>query len=61
SRDRVVQSLEKELGVQAGQTQRLLLQKVESERHYGRENSDSVNNQKWLTKSFYIIRKMNIH
>ncbi|XP_058654405.1 janus kinase and microtubule-interacting protein 1 isoform X1 [Onychostoma macrolepis] len=55
SRDRVVQSLEKELGVQAGQTQRLLLQKVESERHYGSpkrevapslgENSDSVNNQ----------------
>uniref|UniRef100_A0A8C2GZ00 Janus kinase and microtubule interacting protein 1 n=1 Tax=Cyprinus carpio TaxID=7962 RepID=A0A8C2GZ00_CYPCA len=35
SRDRVVQSLEKELGVQAGQTQRLLLQKEESERHYG--------------------------
>ncbi|XP_043113650.1 janus kinase and microtubule-interacting protein 1 isoform X1 [Puntigrus tetrazona] len=55
SRDRVVQSLEKELGVQAGQTQRLLLQKEESERHYGSpkrevapslgENSDSVNNQ----------------
>ncbi|XP_042625661.1 janus kinase and microtubule-interacting protein 1-like isoform X3 [Cyprinus carpio] len=55
SRDRVVQSLEKELGVQAGQTQRLLLQKEESERHYGSpkrevapffgENTDSVNNQ----------------
>uniref|UniRef100_A0A671Q0A2 Janus kinase and microtubule-interacting protein 1-like n=1 Tax=Sinocyclocheilus anshuiensis TaxID=1608454 RepID=A0A671Q0A2_9TELE len=55
SRDRVVQSLEKELGVQAGQIQRLLLQKEESERHYGSpkrevapslgENSDSVNNQ----------------
>ncbi len=55
SRDRVVQSLEKELGVQAGQTQRLLLQKEVSERHYGSpkrevapslgENSDSVNNQ----------------
>ncbi|KAM9469785.1 janus kinase and microtubule-interacting protein 1 isoform 2-T3 [Clarias gariepinus] len=34
-RDRVVQTLEKELGVQAGQTQRLLLQKVEAERHQG--------------------------
>ncbi|XP_059378104.1 janus kinase and microtubule-interacting protein 1-like isoform X3 [Carassius carassius] len=55
SRDRVVQSLEKELGVQAGQTQRLLLQKEESDRHYGSpkrevapflgENTDSVNNQ----------------
>ncbi|TRY98208.1 hypothetical protein DNTS_006239 [Danionella cerebrum] len=55
SRDRVVQSLEKELGVQAGQTQRLLLQKEESERNYGSpkrevvpalgENSDLVNNQ----------------
>ncbi|XP_056328261.1 janus kinase and microtubule-interacting protein 1 [Danio aesculapii] len=55
SRDRVVQSLEKELGVQAGQTQRLLLQKEESERNYGSpkrevvpslgENSDSVINQ----------------
>ncbi|XP_073676408.1 janus kinase and microtubule-interacting protein 1 isoform X2 [Garra rufa] len=55
SRDRVVQSLEKELGVQAGQTQRLLLQKEESERHYGSpkrevapslgENTDSVSNQ----------------
>ncbi|XP_052429731.1 janus kinase and microtubule-interacting protein 1 isoform X3 [Carassius gibelio] len=55
SRDRVVQSLEKELGVQAGQTQRLLLRKEEAERHYGSpkrevasslgENSDSVSNQ----------------
>uniref|UniRef100_A0A671KE25 Janus kinase and microtubule interacting protein 1 n=1 Tax=Sinocyclocheilus anshuiensis TaxID=1608454 RepID=A0A671KE25_9TELE len=55
SRDRVVQSLEKELVVQSGQTQRLLLQKEESERHYGSpkrevapflgENTDSVNNQ----------------
>ncbi|XP_051716289.1 janus kinase and microtubule-interacting protein 1 isoform X4 [Ctenopharyngodon idella] len=55
SRDRVVQSLERELGVQAGQTQRLLLQREESERHYGSpkrevvpalgENTDSVSNQ----------------
>lgn len=55
SRDRVVQSLERELGVQAGQTQRLLLQREESERHYGSpkrevapalgENSDSPVNQ----------------
>ncbi|KAK9962848.1 hypothetical protein ABG768_006087 [Culter alburnus] len=55
SRDRVVQSLERELGAQAGQTQRLLLQKEESERHYGSpkrevvpalgENTDSVSNQ----------------
>ncbi|XP_052010624.1 janus kinase and microtubule-interacting protein 1-like [Xyrauchen texanus] len=54
-RDRMVQSLEKELGVQAGQTQRLLLQRVESERHHGSpkrevapslgENTDSVINQ----------------
>ncbi|XP_035388093.1 janus kinase and microtubule-interacting protein 1 isoform X1 [Electrophorus electricus] len=34
-RDRVVAALEKELGVQAGQTQRLLLQREESERHHG--------------------------
>ncbi|XP_067240471.1 janus kinase and microtubule-interacting protein 1 [Chanodichthys erythropterus] len=55
SRDRVVQSLERELGAQAGQTQRLLLQREESERHYGSpkrevvpalgENTDSVSNQ----------------
>ncbi|XP_051513895.1 janus kinase and microtubule-interacting protein 1-like isoform X2 [Myxocyprinus asiaticus] len=54
-RDRMVQSLEKELGVQAGQTQRLLLQRVESERNHGSpkrevvpslgENTDSVINQ----------------
>ncbi|XP_047658362.1 janus kinase and microtubule-interacting protein 3 isoform X2 [Tachysurus fulvidraco] len=54
-RDRVVQTLEKELGVQAGQTQRLLLQKEEAERHYGSpkrevapalgENTDTVINQ----------------
>ncbi|KAK2838978.1 hypothetical protein Q7C36_013792 [Tachysurus vachellii] len=54
-RDRVVQTLEKELGVQAGQTQRLLLQKEEAERHYGSpkrevapalgENTDVVINQ----------------
>ncbi|XP_030634261.1 janus kinase and microtubule-interacting protein 1 [Chanos chanos] len=35
ARDRVVQTLEKELGVQAGQTQRLLLQKEEAERNHG--------------------------
>ncbi|XP_076878607.1 janus kinase and microtubule-interacting protein 3 isoform X1 [Brachyhypopomus gauderio] len=34
-RDRVVTALEKELGVQAGQTQRLLLQREEAERHHG--------------------------
>ncbi|XDV36659.1 hypothetical protein PO909_006400 [Leuciscus waleckii] len=55
SRDRVVQSLERELGVQAGQTQRLLLQRVEAERHHGSpkrelvpslgENTDSSINQ----------------
>ncbi|KAG7328963.1 hypothetical protein KOW79_007137 [Hemibagrus wyckioides] len=54
-RDRVVQTLEKELGVQAGQTQRLLLQKEEAERHHGSpkrevapalgENTDAVLNQ----------------
>ncbi|XP_053091667.1 janus kinase and microtubule-interacting protein 1 isoform X2 [Pangasianodon hypophthalmus] len=54
-RDRVVQTLEKELGVQAGQTQRLLLQKEEAERHHGSpkrevapalgDNTDSVINQ----------------
>ncbi|XP_056625386.1 janus kinase and microtubule-interacting protein 1 isoform X3 [Triplophysa dalaica] len=55
SRDRVVQSLERELGVQAGQTKRLLLQREESERHHGSpkremapalgENTDSPVNQ----------------
>ncbi|XP_073710180.1 janus kinase and microtubule-interacting protein 1 isoform X2 [Misgurnus anguillicaudatus] len=55
SRDRVVQSLERELGVQAGQTQRLLLQREESDRHHGSpkrevapalgENTDSPVNQ----------------
>ncbi|XP_046705977.1 janus kinase and microtubule-interacting protein 1 isoform X2 [Silurus meridionalis] len=54
-RDRVIQTLEKELGVQAGQTQRLLLQKEEAERHYGSpkrevapvlgENADAIINQ----------------
>ncbi|KAK3535549.1 hypothetical protein QTP70_016821 [Hemibagrus guttatus] len=54
-RDRVVQTLEKELGVQAGQTQRLLLQKEAAERHHGSpkrevapalgENTDAVINQ----------------
>ncbi|XP_072520334.1 janus kinase and microtubule-interacting protein 1 [Salminus brasiliensis] len=54
-RDRVVQALEKELGVQAGQTQRLLLQKEEAERHHGSpkrevvpilgENNDSLISQ----------------
>ncbi|XP_051506419.1 janus kinase and microtubule-interacting protein 1-like isoform X1 [Myxocyprinus asiaticus] len=54
-RDRMVQSLEKELGVQAGQTKRLLLQREESERHHWSpkrevapslgENTDSVINQ----------------
>ncbi|KAL6479940.1 hypothetical protein MHYP_G00109730 [Metynnis hypsauchen] len=54
-RDRVVQALEKELGVQAGQTQRLLLQRVEAERHHGSpkrevvptlgENCDSISSQ----------------
>ncbi|XP_036424775.1 janus kinase and microtubule-interacting protein 1 [Colossoma macropomum] len=53
-RDRVVQALEKELGVQAGQTQRLLLQR-EAERHHGSpkrevvptlgENCDSISSQ----------------
>ncbi|KAG1946794.1 janus kinase and microtubule-interacting protein [Pimephales promelas] len=55
SRERVVQSLERELGVQAGQTQRLLLQRVEAERHHGSpkremvpslgDNTDSASNQ----------------
>ncbi|XP_067312836.1 janus kinase and microtubule-interacting protein 1 [Pseudorasbora parva] len=54
SRDRLVQSLERELGVQAGQTQRLLLQREEAERHHGSpkrelpalgENTDSALNQ----------------
>ncbi|XP_077093858.1 janus kinase and microtubule-interacting protein 1 isoform X1 [Siphateles boraxobius] len=55
SRERVLQSLERELGVQAGQTQRLLLQRVEAERHHGSpkrelvpslgENTDSAINQ----------------
>uniref|UniRef100_A0AAR2JUJ5 Janus kinase and microtubule-interacting protein C-terminal domain-containing protein n=1 Tax=Pygocentrus nattereri TaxID=42514 RepID=A0AAR2JUJ5_PYGNA len=54
-RDRVVQALEKELGVQAGQTQRLLLQREEAERHHGSpkreviptlgENCDSISSQ----------------
>ncbi|XP_052006001.1 janus kinase and microtubule-interacting protein 1-like isoform X2 [Xyrauchen texanus] len=54
-RDRMVQSLEKELSVQAGQTKRLLLQREESERHHWSpkrevapslgENTDSVINQ----------------
>ncbi|TST60397.1 Janus kinase and microtubule-interacting protein 2 [Bagarius yarrelli] len=54
-RDRVIQTLEKELGVQAGQTQRLLLQKEEAERHHFSpkrevapalgENTDAVINQ----------------
>ncbi|XP_060782850.1 janus kinase and microtubule-interacting protein 1 [Neoarius graeffei] len=54
-RDRVIQTLEKELGVQAGQTQRLLLQKEEAERHHGSpkrevapalgENTDAIINQ----------------
>ncbi|XP_028815695.1 janus kinase and microtubule-interacting protein 1 isoform X2 [Denticeps clupeoides] len=34
-RDRVIQTLEKDLGVQAGQTQRLLLRREEAERHHG--------------------------
>ncbi|XP_062405886.1 janus kinase and microtubule-interacting protein 1 [Sardina pilchardus] len=34
-RDRVLQTLEKELGVQAGQTQRLLLQRMEAEKNHG--------------------------
>ncbi|XP_022539316.1 janus kinase and microtubule-interacting protein 1 isoform X2 [Astyanax mexicanus] len=41
-RDRVVQALEKELGVQAGQTQRLLLQKEEAERHHGSPKREVV-------------------
>ncbi|KAK7138507.1 hypothetical protein R3I94_013969 [Phoxinus phoxinus] len=54
SRDRVVQSLERELGVQAGQTQRLLLQRVEAGHHGSPkrelvpslgENTDSAINQ----------------
>ncbi|XP_062856241.1 janus kinase and microtubule-interacting protein 1 isoform X2 [Trichomycterus rosablanca] len=54
-RDRVIQTLEKELGIQAGQTRRLLLQKEEAERHQGSpkrevvpalgENHDSMINQ----------------
>ncbi|XP_031424766.1 janus kinase and microtubule-interacting protein 1 isoform X2 [Clupea harengus] len=34
-RDRVLQTLEKELGIQAGQTKRLLLQKAEAEKNHG--------------------------
>ncbi|KAL2088637.1 hypothetical protein ACEWY4_015536 [Coilia grayii] len=34
-RDRVLQALEKELGVQAGQTQKLLLQREQAERNHG--------------------------
>ncbi|XP_041917919.1 janus kinase and microtubule-interacting protein 1 isoform X1 [Alosa sapidissima] len=34
-RDRVLQTLEKELGVQAGQTKRLLLQREEAEKNHG--------------------------
>uniref|UniRef100_A0A8C1WGN2 Janus kinase and microtubule interacting protein 1 n=1 Tax=Cyprinus carpio TaxID=7962 RepID=A0A8C1WGN2_CYPCA len=71
SRDRVVQSLEKELGVQAGQTQRLLLRKEEAERHYGSpkrevapslgENSDSRDARRFhlkIAELQAVIRKL---
>ncbi|XP_066504924.1 janus kinase and microtubule-interacting protein 1 isoform X2 [Hoplias malabaricus] len=55
SRERVIQTLERDLGVQSSQTQRLILQREESERFYGSpkreaappagDHSDCISNQ----------------